>query len=90
MLNLAVGLLLLNMALSWHVYKHLYSQCRDVDGPGTHFTDKETEALGDELMCPKVSQLVSGGAACGQAGGPQNPCSSHCLSHSPAFQEASL
>ena len=56
-------------------------QAWEVDGPGTHFTDKETEALGDELMCPKVSQLVSGGAGCGQAGGPQNLCSSHCLGH---------
>lgn len=65
-------------------------QAWEVDGPGTHFTDKETEALGDELMCPKVSQLVSGGAGCGQAGGPQNLCSSHCLSHPPAFQEARL
>ena len=70
MLNSAVGILLLNIALSWHVYKHLHSQCTawEVDGPRTHFTDMETEALGDELMCPKVSQLVSSLAGIYQSG----------------------
>lgn len=63
---------------------------QEVDGSRTHFTDEETEAQGSELVCPKLSQLVSGGAGCGQAGGPQNLCSSPSLSHPRASQEARL
>lgn len=58
---------------------------RAVGASGAHFRDEETEAQRGGLVCPKVSQVVSGGA-----GGPRLELQPLLSLPSRASQEATL